>query len=663
MLKRSFFLSAALPALMFLAALTLSVINARQALPWRFWPEAIVRPDAADIRQVLFHYSVLPRLAVSLLAGAGLALAGVLFQQVLRNPLAEPATLGVSSGAQLGVVLAGLGWLPGGAAAQQWAALLGALTVGALVFGTAWGKRLSPVTLILAGLVFSLYCSAINSLLALFHYQDLQDVFLWSSGALNQQDWQSVQFLLPRLGLGLILALLLNRPLTLLGVDDNVARQLGLGLSAARLAALALAITLSAMVVNAVGVVGFIGLFAPQLAKWLGARRLSQRLLLAPLAGALLLWLTDQAMVLLARAWRDVPTGAATALLGAPLLLWLLPRLRHASPPGSGEHGEARAERRRPGWWIAAGVALLLCGLAAALLIGRDGHGVNWAGGEIGRLLPWRWPRALAALSAGLMLAAAGTLTQKLTANVMGSPEVLGISAGAASAVILSLFFLPAEGFGEKLLAGSVGAAATLAAILAASGRRHFSTQRLLLAGIALGTLFSAVISLLLASGDPRLGDLLDWISGSTYGVSAPQAVAGAVLALLLLLLTPLCRRWLNVLPLGLDAVRSLGVPPALSRLIILLLAAVLTAGATLTVGPLSFVGLMAPHMARMLGFRRAMPQLAAAAIIGAALMLAADWCGRIVMFPNQIPAGLLATFIGAPYFVFLLRRQGKDTQ
>lgn len=96
------------------------------------------------------------------------------------------------------------------------------------------------------------------------------------------------------------------------------------------------------------------------------------------------------------------------------------------------------------------------------------------------------------------------------------------------------------------------------------------------------------------------------------------------------------------------------------ARLSILLLAAVMTANATLTVGPLSFVGLMAPHMARMLGFHKPVAQGLMASAIGGLLMMFADWCGHMVMFPNQIPAGLLATFIGAPYFIWLLRRQGR---
>ena len=92
----------------------------------------------------------------------------------------------------------------------------------------------------------------------------------------------------------------------------------------------------------------------------------------------------------------------------------------------------------------------------------------------------------------------------------------------------------------------------------------------------------------------------------------------------------------------------------------LLLLAAGLTATATMTIGPLSFVGLMAPHIARMMGFRRAMPHMLISALAGGVLLVFADWCGRMVLFPYQIPAGLLSTFIGAPYFIYLLRKQSR---
>ncbi len=646
--------------LLLAAAGGLTIYNLTQQLPPAQWARALSAPDIDDVRQMLFHYSLLPRLTVSLLAGAGLGVVGVLFQQVLRNPLAEPSTLGVAAGAQLGLTIATLWVLPGGEFTRQLAAMVGAIVVGGLVFGVAWGKRMSPVTLILAGLVLGLYCGAVNSLLALFHYDQLQGMFLWGTGALNQQDWSAVQFLLPRLLVAGLLAALLLRPLTLLGLDDGVARNLGLGLSMARFCALGVAIIFSAMLVSAVGVIGFIGLFAPLMAKMLGARRLAHRMMLAPLLGALLLWLTDQVMLGVTQVWREIPTGAATALFGAPLLLWLLPRLRSAAtPPPMNLGDKVPAERGNLPGWILLGGLVLLIGLTLALMLGKNAGGWHWSlGAELDSLLPWRWPRVLSALAAGMMLAVAGTLIQKLTGNPMASPEVLGISSGAAFGVVMMLFMVPGDAFVWLLPAGSLGAAATLLIIMIAAGRGGFSTERMLLAGIALSTAFTTVIFLLLASGDPRMGGLLTWLSGSTYSVEPAQALRTALVAAGLMVLAPLCRRWLTILPLGGATARSVGIALTPARLTILLLAATLTAMATLTVGPLSFVGLMAPHMARMLGFRRALPQMVIAALLGGLLMVFADWCGRMLLFPYQIPAGLLATFIGAPYFVYLLRKQ-----
>jgi ABC-type Fe3+-siderophore transport system permease subunit len=644
---------------LFVCAFWLTLHNMSGVLPSGQWSRAFVAPDIDNIQQMLFHFSLLPRLAISLLVGAGLGLVGVLFQQVLRNPLAEPTTLGVASGAQLGVTVATLWVLP--QTAQPFAALIGAAAVGLLVFGVAWGKRMSPVTLILAGLVLSLYCGAVNQLLAIFHHDQLQNMFLWSTGSLNQQDWSSVESLWPRLLGGLLLTLLLLRPLTLMGLDDGVARNLGLALSLVRLATLALAIVISAQLVNAVGIVGFIGLFAPLLAKMLGARRLAARLFLAPVIGALILWLSDQVVVWLSSVWGEVSTGTITALIGAPILLWLLPRLRTSGAPSMSAGDHVQAERQRVLLWVAISLGVLLLVITAALALGRDAHGWRWLSGALfDDVLPWRWPRVIAALTAGVMLAVAGCLIQRLTGNAMASPEVLGISSGAAFGVVLMLFIVPGNAFVWLLPAGSLGAAVTLLIIMLAAGRGGFSPQRMLLAGMALSTAFTMLLMMLMASGDPRMATLLTWISGSTYNVTGEQAVRTLVVMVVLLAITPLLRRWLVILPLGGATARAVGMALTPSRFALLLLAATLTATATLIVGPLSFVGLMAPHIARMLGFRRAMPQIVIAGILGGMLMILADWCGRMILFPNQVPAGLLATFIGAPYFVYLLRKQGR---
>ena len=651
---------ALLLALLFIVAVGLTWTNFTVVLPRTQWQQALWSPDIDVIEQMIFHYSLLPRLVISLLVGAGLGLVGVLFQQVLRNPLAEPTTLGVATGAQLGMTVTTL-WAIPGVMAGQFAALAGACIVGALVFGVAWGKRLSPVTLILAGLVVSLYCGAINQLLVIFHHDQLQSMFLWSTGTLTQTDWGGVQRLWPQLLGGVMLTLLLLRPLTLMGLDDGVARNLGLALSLARLAALTLAIVLSALLVNAVGIIGFIGLFAPLLAKMLGARRLLARLMLAPLIGALILWLSDQVILWLTRVWMEVSTGSVTALIGAPLLLWLLPRLRSMSAPDMNVSDRVTTERQHVLGYALIGGVLLLIGAYVALSLGRDAQGWSWASGvQLEELMPWRWPRILAAMIAGVMLAVAGCIIQRLTGNPMASPEVLGISSGAAFDVVLMLFLVPGDAFGWLLPAGSLGAAATLLIIMIAAGRGGFSPHRMLLAGMALSTAFTMLLMMLQASGDPRMAGVLTWISGSTYNATGQQVLHTGVVMAILLAITPLCRRWLTILPLGGDTARAVGIALTPSRVGLLLLAASLTAAATMTIGPLSFVGLMAPHIARMLGFRRTMPHIVMSALAGGLLLIFADWCGRMVLFPYQIPAGILSTFIGAPYFIYLLRKQSR---
>ncbi|MBD2793660.1 Fe(3+)-hydroxamate ABC transporter permease FhuB [Xenorhabdus szentirmaii] len=650
----------AVPLLLLFPALMLTFYNLQQQLPVFQWWQSLLSPDVDNIRQIVMHYSMLPRLAISLLVGAGLGLAGLLFQQVLRNPLAEPATLGVSAGAQCGVTVALLLAIPPESLLMQLAALAGSVIVALVVFGLSWGRRLSPITLILAGLVMSLYCGAVNSLLALFNYEKLQGIFVWASGSLVQHDWQVTKWLILVLLIALLLTLLLLRPLTLLGLDDGVAKNLGLGLNSARLAALSLAVVLSAVMVNAVGVIGFIGLFAPLLARMCGARRLGQQVIMSPLIGALLLWLTDQVVQWLATVWRSIPTGSAVALLGAPILLWLLPRLRTGGQKlPSPMAGQTLIERQSFVRWIISATLFLSIVIVVALLFGRSAEGWQWAQGEqITELLPWRWPRVMAALCAGMMLAVAGTLIQKLTGNPMASPEVLGITSGASLGVLALLLMASGNVSVWLLPAGSAGAALTLLLILFVSARQGFSAQRMLLSGIAISTVFGTLVALVLASGDPRTGMLLAWLSGSTYNVEPTQALFTLVVAIMLIALTPLCRRWLTVLPLGSMSAQAVGVPLIRSRLLILLLASALTAAATLMTGPLSFVGLMAPHMARMMGFKRAMPQLAMGMLLGGGLMLLADWCGRMLLFPYQIPAGLLAAFIGVPYFIVLLRRQ-----
>ena len=226
-----------------------------------------------------------------------------------------------------------------------------------------------------------------------------------------------------------------------------------------------------------------------------------------------------------------------------------------------------------------------------------------------------------------------------------------------ASAVIAAIFLLPAPGNLTLVLVGTGGALAALGVLLLVNRRSGFRPERLLLSGVAITALFDAVRAIVLAGGDPRGQQVIAWLSGSTYYVDLAAAIAVAGAAGVLMLASQPFTRWLDILPLGAPTARALGIGLDSARLSLLLLVALLTACATLVVGPLSFVGLLAPHMARLMGFARARIHLVGAALIGALLMTAADWLGRQLLFPQEIPAGLVASLVGGSYFLWGLRR------
>lgn len=388
-----------------------SLLVLDRQLPSGQWWQALVDPDPTRLDQLAAHYVLFPRFAVALLVGAALGLAGAILQQVLRNPLAEPATLGISAGAHLSLAIATL-WLPDALAlGREWVALAGAGLAAAALLALSWRKGLSPVTVVLAGLVLSLYAGSVSGVMVLFNHDLLIGLFLWGAGFLDQQDWGMAAFLAPRLAVLAVAAVLVLRPLVLLGLGEGGARSLGLSVAGARLAGLLIAVMLAALTVAAVGVVS-----------------------------AALLWATDALVLMAPVTYRELPTGAVTAVLGVPMLLWLLPRLRTAAPPVMiSTLLPPRAPRPA---LVLAGIALLLPpALWAAVAFGPGPDGWDWSvGAGLAVLEPWRLPRVMAALAGGAMLAVAGAMLQRMTGNPLAAPEILGVSSGAILGVVVLMF-------------------------------------------------------------------------------------------------------------------------------------------------------------------------------------------------------------------------------
>jgi iron complex transport system permease protein len=388
----------------------------------------------------------------------------------------------------------------------------------------------------------------------------------------------------------------------------------------------------------------------------LGARTLVKQILLSGWIGSLILLTVD----LLIQPFSGVggellPTGAMTALIGAPFLLWLLQRTKlQADLKARSEHVE-HYHHVDTAKLITAMIVVLVLVTLFALTIGKTPQG--WELNVNRSIFDLRAPRVLVALLAGVGLAFAGTLIQRISNNPMASPEVLGISSGAALALVLGTVLGITVGREQQMLIGTVGALSVTALVWLMGRKHNFAPAQTLLTGIALSAGLDALLRIAMSSGHDNATTLLTWLSGSTYLVAGQDILILAVGVTLTGAIALSLNRWVELIGIGEVTANSLGMDSTVVRLVLLLLVAALTTLCTIVIGPLSFIGLLAPHMARSLHQYRAVPQMLTAAVLGAVIMVIADWIGRTLWFPWQFPAGLLASLIGGGYFLYLMRR------
>lgn len=270
-----------------------------------------------------------------------------------------------------------------------------------------------------------------------------------------------------------------------------------------------------------------------------------------------------------------------------------------------------------------------------------------------------RVPRTVAGLVAGLCLAVSGVLLQGATRNPLASPALMGITAGGGFAVVVSvaLLGLPAQ-FGVWAAFVGGAAAAGLALTLASSGRDGLSPVRLALSGAIVSALLGAWTSALLAINERTADEVRHWLAGSLAGRDA--AAVGPLLPLVgvALLGAWLLARPLDALALGDETAVGLGQHPTRIRLLAGVIAVALAAVAVALAGPIAFVGLAVPHVARALIGSHHRDVLLLSALLGPVLLLGADVVGRIVAPPTEVQAGVLTALIGAPVLVRVAVRQ-----
>lgn len=635
--------------------------------------QALVSPqDIADHH--LIRSVRLPRTVMGLLAGAALAVSGVLMQTVTRNPLASETTLGVNAGAYLAVV-AGMIFWPG--LLHQYAlplAVAGGTLAAVAVYALAGKTQGSPLRIALSGMIVTLVLSSVTSALVLLNQQTTQGIFLWGSGSLIQNDWDGVAFSWPWIIGGLIVLCLAVRQWDILTLNEESARSLGQKVGTTRLLAMGAAIVLACVTVSVVGPIGFIGLVAPHLVRLSGVVRHAGLIPLAALWGSALLVGADTVARMFINAYGELPVGAITAMIGAPCLIWLAMRVSRSLIGGRGSSGGsimAGTSLRRipyPALVTLFSVLLVLVWVFS-LMSGSlripftEVLAVLTGGGESMYrqiLLEFRLPRLLTAGLSGMALAVSGSLLQNAVRNPLGDPQVIGVTSGAGAGALLLMIGFPQLSAGWVPVGAVLGGMAAAALVYAVSWKRGLHPTILTLVGIAVAALGSAIINLMIIHAKVDVAPALSWMAGSTYNRSWTEVQRIVPAILILLPLAAWLGRKVDLLTFSEESSTGLGLHVRNTRVYVAIIAVLLASIAAANVGSVGFIGLLAPHAARMLVGARHRQSMVIAALLGGILLAGADWIGRVVMIPKELPSGIVTALLGAPYLLYLMGKTNK---
>lgn len=607
---------------------------------------ALLPGHTPTLPEALVQNLRLPRSLVAVLIGASLALAGTLLQTLTHNPMASPSLLGINSGAALAMALtSALSPTPIAGYSLSFIAACGGGVSWLLVMTAGGGFRHTHDRnkLILAGIALSAFCMGLTRITLLLAEDHAYGIFYWLAGGVSHARWQDVWQLLPVVVTAVPVVLLLANQLNLLNLSDSTAHTLGVNLTRLRLVINMLVLLLVGACVSVAGPVAFIGLLVPHLARfWAG---FDQRNVLP--------------VSMLLGGHADAAGRCTRTRTG-------LPR-RSARRRSAGADWQPllclACEEARMKIALVIFITLALAG-CALLSLHMGVIPVPWRAlltdWQAGRehyyvLMEYRLPRLLLALFVGAALAVAGVLIQGIVRNPLASPDILGVNHAASLASVGALLLMPSLPVMVLPLLAFAGGMAGL--ILLKMLAKTHQPMKLALTGVALSACWASLTDYLMLSRPQDVNNALLWLTGSLWGRDWSFVKIAIPLMILFLPLSLSFCRDLDLLALGDARATTLGVSVPHTRFWALLLAVAMTSTGVAACGPISFIGLVVPHMMRSITGGRHRRLLPVSALTGALLLVVADLLARIIHPPLELPVGVLTAIIGAPWFVWLLVR------
>lgn len=273
-------------------------------------------------------------------------------------------------------------------------------------------------------------------------------------------------------------------------------------------------------------------------------------------------------------------------------------------------------------------------------------------------LWKYRTPRVIVAILSGIGLSTSGTILQGVIRNPLASPDVIGITKGAGFAAVTVILIFPKLPSAVLPIAAFVGGIAVTLILLLLTFKQGLKPNSIALTGLALGSIFGAGIQYLTVKYPMDVNAAILWLTGSLWGTVWKDVWFFLPWICILFPLTLVFSSKLDILQLGTDLAVNLGEKVENLRIILIAISVVLASASVSFVGSMGFVGLIAPHIARLLVGAKHKYIIPVSAMVGSSLILSADLIGRTIIPPMEIPVGIFTAIMGAPYFLYLIRRK-----
>ncbi|HEC1888889.1 TPA: iron ABC transporter permease [Campylobacter jejuni] len=596
---------------------------------------------------VFFNYN-LSRFFMCLLCGFLLAFSSLILRIVMQNPLASDTTLGIAPSASFTILIATLFFPSFLNISKVLMGFIGAFSILFLMFIFMLKKYLNSASIIFLGLINGMVFSALSSLLVLFYPEESKAFLLFNSGYLTQNNFKNVIEFFCYSSVALVSLYFFIPHLKILNLGDELASSVGQNIFYVKFFALCLSAYFITLVVSFIGVISFLGLFASVCAGFFKIKNIRKEFAICGFLGFFLLFGVDLFLqILQILKGIDLPTGGVLALIGSPLFIFAVLKILKETFNNDDIYMSCYFKEK----YIIAGLILLVLMLFFLnLYFDFSTLGFKNISDEI---LVLRLNRLFILFLCGILLALVGFILQRLSFNPIASPEMLGINSGASLGVLFALYF----SLGYIQIFAIMGALLVLCFMFFLSIKFNINMQKIILIGVAIMFFVDALGKIFLSSGDFRAYAFLAYTQAGFINIDENLSLFLLIYTGVFLFVLYMLYPGLKIFSLGENCALSVGLNITKFRIVFLILSACACALISLCIGPFSFIGLLATYIVRLLGIKKLYNQLLSTALLGICLIFLAYFISKVILFPYEIPLGIVATLLGGICLFFMIKK------